>query len=202
MRKRNHRLVLQMALLFLVLTSVSFKTSMRKENPDLCLSKEEQRMYMLIMNYRKLKKLPAIKWSASLTKVAQTHAYDLSVNKPSDGDKCNFHSWSAQGNWTSCCYDPKHSQAACMWSKPKEIAGFNTDGFEIAYGSLDTQFVATPDAALAGWKKHPGHHNVIINKDIWKDRTWKSIGIGVYKNFICVWFASTEDKVTVIQSCN
>lgn len=201
MMKRVHVSLLCFALLILIGIGFSF-TLKTADDPELCLSKEEQRMYTLLMNYRKQKKLPSIKISAALTKVAQTHAYDLSVNKPSDGAGCNFHSWSAQGKWTACCYNPKHTQASCMWSKPKEIAGFLADGFEIVYGSLDTNFRATPDAALAGWKKHAPHHDVIVNKDIWKDRQWKAIGIGVYKNFICVWVASEEDKKTVVKICN
>jgi hypothetical protein len=202
MLKRSYHLLL-LSVMLLPTAFFSFKSTNGKEDdPTLCVSKEEQRLYDLLMTYRKQKKLPPIEMSAALTKVAQAHAYDLSVNKPSDGDQCNFHSWSAHGKWTSCCYDPKHSKAECMWNKPKEIAGFQADGFEIAYGSLDSTFIATPDAALASWKKSPGHHNVIVNKDIWQNRTWKSIGIGVYKNFICVWVASVEDKKTVLKKCN
>ncbi|MDF2455821.1 MAG: S-layer protein [Cytophagaceae bacterium] len=193
--------MLSLALLLTLMAGFSFKQTPAEENPELCLSTEEHRLYDLIMAYRKQKRLPAIKISAALTQVAQTHVRDLSINKPSDGDACNMHSWSSKGNWTACCYDRKHTQSQCMWSKPKEIAGFAADGFEIAYGSIDNNFVATPDAALASWKKSPGHHAVIVNSDIWKQRTWKAIGIGVYKNYICVWVASTEDKNTVVKKC-
>ncbi|HSZ72014.1 MAG TPA: CAP domain-containing protein [Cytophagaceae bacterium] len=202
MFKIGHRLLLLCAVFVLSVVGFAFKSSFGQDDPGLCMSKEEQRLYQLIMDYRKQKKLPAIKVSAGLTKVAHAHAYDLSVNKPSDGDKCNFHSWSAQGKWTSCCYDPKHTNATCMWNKPREIGDFNADGFEIVYGSLNEALIATPDAALASWKKSPGHHDVIVNKDIWKDRTWKAIGIGVYKNFVCVWFSSVEDKNTVTKKCD
>lgn len=199
--KRNSSLLLSFALLLTLLAGFSFKPTPEQESPELCLSTEEQRLYDLIMAYRKQKKLPPIKISAALTQVAQTHVRDLSINKPSDGKDCNMHSWSSKGNWTACCYDRKHTQSQCMWSKPKEIAGFAADGFEIAYGSTDDNFVATPDGALASWKKSPGHHAVIVNSDIWKQRTWKAIGIGVYKNYICVWVASTEDKNTVVKKC-
>lgn len=200
--KRNHVVLLVATLLICFITGFTYKPySIKEDDPELCLSKEEQRLYDLIMAYRKQKKLPPIKISAALTKVAKTHVYDLSVNKPNNTDECNMHSWSAKGNWTACCYDRKHTQSQCMWSKPKEIAGFQADGFEIVYGSVDDNFVATPDAALASWKRSPGHHAVIVNKDIWKERTWKAIGIGVYKNYICVWVASTEDKNTVFKKC-
>jgi Cysteine-rich secretory protein family len=199
--KKSYALFLSTTILLLLTAGFSYKSSTAQEDPELCLSKQEQRLYDLIMAYRKQKKLPAIKVSAALTQVAQAHVRDLSINKPSDGDPCNMHSWSSKGSWTPCCYDRKHTQSQCMWSKPKEIAGFEAEGFEIAYGSIDENFVATPDAALASWKKSPGHHAVIVNANSWKDRTWKAIGIGVYKNYSCVWVASVEDKNTVTKKC-
>ncbi|MBC7486776.1 MAG: CAP domain-containing protein [Cytophagaceae bacterium] len=200
--KRNYSLLLASTLLFMLTAGFSYKPAAMQEDPEICLSKEEQRMYDLIMAYRQQKKLPAIKISAALTKVAQIHARDLSMNKPNNADKCNMHSWSSKGNWTPCCYDSKHTQSQCMWSKPKEIAGFQADGFEIVSGSMDDNYIATSDAALAGWKKSPGHHAVIVNSGIWKQRTWQAIGIGVYKNYICVWVASVEDKNTVQKKCD
>ena len=62
---------------------------------DVCLSSEEQKLYQLIMEYRKSKGLEAIPLSAKLTLVAQTHARDLSENYTFDPDNtCNPHSWS------------------------------------------------------------------------------------------------------------
>jgi hypothetical protein len=200
--KRNYSLLLAVALLSMITAGFCFKPSVAQEDPELCLSKEEQRLYDLIMAYRKQKKLPSIKISAALTKVAQTHARDLSINKPNNADECNMHSWSSKGTWTPCCYDDKHTHSQCMWSKPKEIADFQADGYEIVYGSMEDNYVATPDAALAAWKKSPGHHAVLVNSDLWKKRTWKAIGLGVYKNYVCVWVASVEDKNTVGKKCD
>jgi len=89
---------------------------------DVCLSVEEKKLYDQIMAYRKSKKLKPIPYSAKLKQGAQTHARDLSENYDYEnrGD-CNPHSWSNKGKWTSCCYTQDHSQAACMWNKPKEI---------------------------------------------------------------------------------
>ncbi len=200
--QRNYSLLLAGFMLFIITAGFSYKSSIVPEEPELCLSKEEQRLYDLIIAYRKQKRLPSIKISAALTKVAQIHARDLSMNKPNNTNDCNMHSWSSKGSWTPCCYDSQHAQALCMWSKPKEIAGFQADGFEIVYGSMKESFIATPDAALAAWQKSPGHHAVIINSDTWKQRTWKAIGLGVYKNYICVWVASVEDKNTIEKKCN
>ena len=81
------------------------------------LSEQEQELYNLIMEYRAQKKLPPIPLSKSLTFVARTHAKDLGDNRP-DIKKCNMHSWSKKGNWTSCCYTSDHKKAECMWNKP------------------------------------------------------------------------------------
>jgi uncharacterized protein YkwD len=88
-----------------------------------------------------------------------------------------------------------------MWNKPREIANFNTDGFEMAYGSESATFVLDAEKALAAWKSSKGHNPVIINKGIWKDYQWKSIGVGIYKNFACVWFATAEDELITIRLC-
>lgn len=96
---------------------------------EICLSAEEKKLYDLIMQYRKSKKLKSIPLSAKLTKTAQAHVHDLTDNYAYEvGATCNPHSWSDKGTWTSCCYTSDHKQANCMWIKPDEIAGPEVDG--------------------------------------------------------------------------
>lgn len=170
----------------------------RPFTPEICLSGEEKKLYDMIMAYRKTKGLPPIPLSAKLTQVAQTHARDLSENYTFDpNNKCNPHSWSKKGTWTSCCYTADHAQAQCMWDKPKEIAGYDSEGYEIAYyGSAGSK----AEEALEGWKKSAGHNPLIINSDTWAQLTWKGIGIGLYKEYGLVWFGTLEDA-TVIKVC-
>jgi hypothetical protein len=152
------------------------------------LNSEEQKLYDIIMAYRKSKGLPVIPLSKDLTTVAQTHVRDLNLNKPDCGE-CNAHSWSDKGNWTACCYTSDHKQAACLWDKPRELTNYKGDGFEIACGSNGCcpNFNMTADYALESWKKSPGHHALIINTGSWK-REWKAIGIGLDGAFAVVWF--------------
>src|SRR5690606_21624033 len=77
----------------------------------------------LINDYRASIKLPRVAISKKLTKVAEAHVRDLNVHQPVN-DRCNMHSWSKHGKWTSCCYDKSKAAARCMWKKPKEIAGY------------------------------------------------------------------------------
>ena len=168
-------------------------------NDEICVSLEEKKLYELIMEYRKSKKLKPIPFSAKLTRVAQTHVQDLMqhFDYANRGD-CNPHSWSDKGNWTSCCYTPDHAQASCMWDKPKEISGYNGNGFEIAYYSSGE---ATAAEGLEGWKKSTGHNPLLINTGTWAKVEWKAIGIGISGNYGVVWFADGEGETSKMVIC-
>lgn len=155
-----------------------------------CITPEERKLYDLLMQYRKARKLPSIPVSAKLTQVAKAHVQDLMKNYKDNG-KCNYHSWSEKGNWSPCCYTDDHAQAACMWNKPKEIAGYEGSGFEIAYWSSAGVNAKT---SLSGWQGSAGHNAVIINSGIWKDMKWKAIGIGLDGEYSVVWFGAEEDN--------
>ncbi len=159
-----------------------------------CLSAEENKLYDLMMAYRKTKGLESIPLSAKLTQVAQMHAKDLAENYDPTQDRCNLHSWSKNGKWASCCYTADHKQATCMWDKPREIAGYESNGYEISY-----YFSAGADAesGLDGWKKSIGHNQMIINDGIWKKIKWNAIGIGFYKSYGVVWFGDKKDETPV-----
>ena len=166
-----------------------------KPLPDICLTQTELDLYNLINEYRAQKGLPEVKLSASLSFVARTHAKDQTDNFK-DGNRCNMHSWSNKGSWSSCCYTPDHSKSKCMWDKPRELTNYKSDGFEISFYST---YPFSTDEALAkfildGWKKSPSHNDVILNKKIWKDMKWLAIGIGVYGEYANVWFGLAEDN--------
>lgn len=163
-----------------------------------CLSTEEKKLYDLMMAYRESKGLEPIRLSAKLTLVAQTHARDLADNYKFDPkNKCNPHSWSSRGKWSACCYTNDHKEAECMWEKPREIAGYNAQGYEIAYYSSAG---ASAREGLEGWMKSPSHNPLIINEGIWNKARWQGIGIGFYKEYGVVWFGESED-LTSIQLC-
>ncbi|MBE9515572.1 MAG: CAP domain-containing protein [Proteobacteria bacterium] len=159
------------------------------------LSREEQKLVKLVMEHRASYGLPAIPISKSLTFVAKTHLLDLEKNKPVSRS-CNGHSWSDKGSWSSCCYTGDHAQAKCMWDKPKELTNYPDSGFEIAFGAdgnTMTQFSATAEVALAGWKSSRLHHNVILNRSMWRDVKWQAMGLAIYKTSACIWFGMKPD---------
>lgn len=188
----------KLLIVILIITLFGFKPQTSSELPaSVTVSKEELKLYNKIMTYRKLRGLPKIPLSKSLTYVAQTHCLDLYKNKPHKEKQCNLHSWSTSDEWSSCCYTKNHKNASCMWNKPLELTNYKGDGYEISAGPSKIKNADYPiDAkqALSGWKNSEGHNNVILNKKIWKDRKWEAIGVGIYKGYACVWFGSMPDK--------
>jgi hypothetical protein len=196
---------LAVCLILLLFTSGSYaqKEVAVKQLPEICLTQTELDLYKLINEYRAQKGLPEVKLSASLCFVARTHAKDQTENFK-DGNRCNMHSWSKNAAWSSCCYTPDHKKAKCMWDKPRELTNYQADGFEISFYSSFPY--STPEAfagdILNGWKKSPGHNDVIMNKNIWKSMKWQSIGIGIYGEYVNVWFGATEDSAGEPLQCN
>jgi uncharacterized protein YkwD len=180
--------------LILFLFTLPGKTNLGVATEEVCISQEEKKLFDLVNEYRKSKRLAPIPFSAKLTKVAQVHVTDLMENHSIDNSLCNPHSWSDRGKWTPCCYTPDHKQAKCMWDKPKEIANYTGNGFEIAYYSSDD---ATAEEGLEGWKKSPGHNPLLVNSGTWTKVHWKAIGVGVYKNYGVVWFGEVEDESAI-----
>src|SRR5258706_6371466 len=179
--------------LVLLLSIPSSRAGVASKPPgEICLAPEEKKLYDLIMDYRKSKKLKTIPFSSKLTKVAQAHVRDLSANFDYDNkNNCNPHSWSGKGSWTACCYTPDHQYAKCMWDKPREIGGYSGDGFEIAYFSSAG---ATAAEGLEGWKSSAGHNPLLVNTCMWSKVEWKGIGMGVYQTYAVVWFGEVLDQ--------
>jgi len=196
---------LKLLIILLNLYFFSFSQNIDSYNPknykltDVCLSKQEWKLYEIITEYREQNNLPKIPISRSLIYVAQLHVWDLNVNKPDSKSYCNMHSWSDKGSWTACCYTSDHAKASCMWDKPRELTNYYGNGFEISHGTYG--YSANAESALNGWKSSSGHNNVIINKSIWKDMKWNAIGVGISDGFAVVWFGTAKDDETVPEKC-
>jgi hypothetical protein len=154
------------------------------------LTNAEYRLYRLIMEYRSLQGKDTIPLSASLTHVAQTHTGDLTEHYTVNG-KCDMHSWSNKGYWTSCCYTRDHAHADCSWSKPREMTPYTGDGFEVVY--FDYQ-VPVPENVLDKWKKNPTNNDMLLNIGEWAGENWKAIGVGIFGNYASVWLGKVPDK--------
>lgn len=77
-----------------------------------------------------------------------------------------------------------------MWDKPKELTGYKGNGYENAYMH---SWGAKANTALQSWKNSRSHNVVILNQDTWKNRQWKSIGVGIYGIWAVTWFGEEED---------
>jgi len=171
---------------------------MKRTFEETRISEQESKLYQLINYYRDDAGIPRIPISKSLTYVAQQHCFDLIKNKPDTTNLCNAHSWSNEGFWTPCCFTEDFAKSSCMWNKPQELTSYPEIGFEIVCGTNDidySHFVMTADYALKTWINSPAHNDVLLSQNAWSDYKWNAIGVGIYKDFACVWFGSVIDPV-------
>lgn len=141
--------------------------------------------------YRQQHGLPPVKLSPTMMAVARAHVADMETNNPLYG-ACNLHSWSERGEWSGCCYRADHRQPYCMWDKPKEISQglYRGKGFEIAtYNSHGLN----RRKAIDQWIRSKGHHDIILNREIWSVADWKAVGAAISNNFAVIWFGELED---------
>lgn len=165
--------------------------------PDFCLTKAEYRLYTLINEYRTKQGLGIIPISRSLCYVAKIHARDLFVNNP-DTSFCSLNSWSDKGLWTACCHSAQSPNPLCIVNKPKELTTYSGEGHELAY--WDSEGII-PDTVLRFWKSIEQARDVLLNQKKWSYFSWKSIGIGLYKGYACVWVGEAPDTIPEPSLC-
>ncbi len=143
----------------------------------------------MINAYRHAHGLTAVPLSPRLSAVAARHVKDLLTNAPHKS-LGSLHSWSQQDDrWTGGAF--RLGDAATyrvMWDKPREIAAYDANGYEVAVsGAHDMQH------ALDLWKNSPPHNEVILNLTIWKRLHWQALGAVFHKGFACAWFGEKAD---------
>lgn len=168
--------------------NIDFKSVSKLPSILTNLNDNETNLYHLLMNYRAQNGLPSIAISKCLTYVAKVHCVDQQISSPLG--KCNLHSWSNLGPWTSCCYTKDHKKAKYMWIKPQELTPYKGYGFEIA---TYTSHIMTPEVAFELWKNSPAHNDLILNKGPWFGKNFKAIGVGMSKNYSNCWFGLEPD---------
>ncbi|MDY6806780.1 MAG: CAP domain-containing protein [Cyanobacteriota bacterium] len=152
------------------------------------LESEELELLELVNEYRGENGLPPITASKALTTVANRHVRDVAENlEITFGDSRNPHSWS----WGP--YDSSdRSTYPNMWEAPQRLnTGYPGIGYENFF--LTTANSVDAEVALEAWKNSSGHNNVILNRDIWSDRDWNAIGVGIYEGYAALWFGEETD---------
>ncbi|KAM3501065.1 hypothetical protein MY10362_005862 [Beauveria mimosiformis] len=167
-------------------------------------AKEEDRLYDLLIQYRKGLKMknPEIPRSPSLNTVAQTHA-----NNPffgTRGSTCNPHSWPAkkEAKYKSCCFNLADSKAhPCMWDKPRELTTYQGNGFEVYYGGDPSVYTIknTAEECLKALQKSAPHNDVLTNKGPWTTK-WQAVGVGMANGQCAIWFGHEKDTATMPDS--
>lgn len=156
---------------------------------DFCISQKEYQLYELINTYRAKLMLDPITLSKSLCYVAKTHAADLSQNHPI-GEDCNMHSWSANGDWKPFCFPSDQNRKNDVKDKAKELTFYPGKAWEITY--WDNQELNLDDV-VAFWTSIEYTAAMLSNTDKWKDKGWKSIGVGIHEGYVLIWLGEKED---------
>ena len=182
---KKHFLLL---LFVLFITSLAF--SQKRIIPkNFCVNEQAEALFVLINNFRADNGLEKLPLSASLSYVASMHLNDL-IEHHADSSLCNLHSWSDQGTWTSCCYQPYIPVQECMWDKPKELTPYIYRGYELAFfqeGNL------SPQEVLDAWLEVTEAKQMILNQGKW-DNTWRALGVDIGNNYALLWFGRAKDN--------
>jgi len=185
-----------------LLTIVAF-TAYSRENESVLtgndstakeVSQDELILFNMINDMRVQGKMQPIPLSQNLCKVAHCHIDDLIVSKPQDNG-CSLHSWSSSGNWTPCCNSKDPAGVQCMKSKPREITGYQGNGFELIYWGEDK---ATPSDAAALWQQVEASADMILCRGKWKVYQWKALGVGIKDGYAILWLGDKADKTSEI----
>lgn len=165
---------------------------------DFCITDQEFRLYELINAHRIINGLDAVPLSASLSFVARTHVIDLYTNHP-DTSICNLNSWSDKGDWTACCHNKYVPMEECIRNKPKELTAYTGEGYELTYAEImDTH----PDTVFRFWKKIDEAAQFLLNEAQWADKTWRAMGVGIYKNYAVLWMGQKRDALPSPETCS
>lgn len=145
------------------------------------VSAEEKALFDLVTEYRTSKNLSASKLSVPLSKLANRHLIDITVNL-----KAFTHSWS------DCPYDIKDEKTwPCIVDSPKRMnSGYSGQGYETLY--VTTELKADVRTVIEAWKKSTLHNSIITNQGTFKDLVWDEIGVAVNGNYACLWFGTPK----------
>jgi hypothetical protein len=159
--------------------------------PDICLTKEEYRLYSLINEYRTKQGLSIVPVSRSLCYVAKIHARDLYFNRPDTGF-CSLNSWSDKGPWTACCHSRVNPNPLCIVKKPSELMKYSGEGHEICY--WDSKALQ-PDTIFKFWLSIEQARELLMNQNKWASFNWNAMGVGLYKGYASLWVGEQKDSL-------
>jgi len=164
---------------------------------DFCLTEDEYRLYELINAHRLVQGAREIPLSASLSFVARTHVIDLYTNHPDTG-VCNLNSWSDKGEWTACCHNKYVPKEECIRNKPKELTKYTGEGYELTYAEI---LSTNADTVFRFWKKIDEANEFLLNEGRWEEKTWRAMGVGMYKSYAVVWMGQRTDPLPRPEVC-
>ncbi len=183
--------------IFILISELSFGQDSQLSYKEHCATDDEKKLHSLINEYRVNHQIEPLEFSICLSYVARTHAMDLKKHRPDFGG-CNLHSWSDKGKWTPCCYAKDEKRLTCMTQKPREITSYRYKAYEVVYSS--TEGTSSEDA-FEFWKGITLMNDYLLNTGKW-EKPWQALGVGIYSEYICVWFGEGIDQEGSVKDCS
>jgi hypothetical protein len=77
-------------------------------------------------------------------------------------------------------------------NKPAELAKYPGEGHELCYWDSET---LSPDTVMKFWMSIDQAREILLNEKKWSVFTWKAMGIGMYKGYVCLWVGDVQDSL-------
>lgn len=157
---------------------VPLSPALPSPSPSPVSTDADQRLFVLVSEYRRSKGLVALMYHKDLAKVAHMKAHE---HGGGTSNTCNLHSFTGP---FACCYPSDHSNAQCMWEKVRQYTGNPQafTGYEIAAST------GNPELAVRLWSQSPGHNAVMVGSGGWNNLKWMACGASDRFGSYC-WFA-------------
>lgn len=198
LKRGNLDYIIKLFIAFLIIISELAVFSQNRNLEGFCISANDMQLFERVNELRVDYDKSKLQLSASLSYVAKMHVLDLSKNRP-DTSICGLSSWSDKGNWKACCYNTYVLNEDCMWDKPKELTSYPYRGYELVTYFEDD---FTNDSILQIWSGTREVLDMILTQGNYSTKKWVCMGVGIYKNYVSLWFGQRADQARQPKICD
>ncbi|MCC5944504.1 MAG: SPOR domain-containing protein [Bernardetiaceae bacterium] len=163
---------------------------------DFCVSEQELQLHQDINKLRNGTRMKGvIPLSYKLSYVARLHAQDIAKNygldKVSKGQ--GYYGWSSEGFWEECMV-MSESPNACASTQAKAIIGYEAALDELVFYGKGRELIDF-------WRSDSHFSALLMQRGDWSRRKHRAMGVGVYKDIICIWIGDEADTLGAPPLC-
>jgi hypothetical protein len=83
-------------------------------------------------------------------------------------------------------------QGECIRNKPKELTAYTGEGYELTYAEV---FNTNADTVFKFWSSIDEANEFLLNEGPWEKKSWRAMGIGIYKSYAVLWMGQKTDAL-------